>query len=183
MNATATNAAPTGLLDIKPAVDLPDPWAWVPWAVALAVGVGLVVALLVWVYRRTDSAVQTEPAHVRATRKLAEVRQLAGEPETLCTLIADILRVFLEEKFGLHAPGRTTDEVMAELRKSSPLSPEECTMIEDFLFRCDEVKFAGHKLDTAELETMHNTANKLIEITAFKPTPTKLEPPKLNSTQ
>ena len=99
MNATATNAAPTKLLDIKPPVDLPDPWAWVPWAVALAVGVGLVVALLIWVYRRTDSGAQTEPAHVRATRKLAEVRQLAGEPETLCKLIADILRVFLEEKF------------------------------------------------------------------------------------
>lgn len=182
MNATATNAVPTELLDIKPPVDLPDPWAWVPWAMALAVGVGLVVALLVWVYHRTDSGAQTEPAHVRATRKLAEVRQFAGEPETLCVLIADILRVFLEEKFNLHAPGRTTDEVMAELRKSSPLNPEECAMVENFLFRCDEVKFAGHKLNTAELETLHNTADKLIEITAFKPTPPKLEPP-LNPTQ
>ena len=183
MNATATNSTPTELLDIKPPVDLPDPWAWVPWAVALAVGVGLVVTLLVWVYRRTDSGAQTEPAHVRATRKLAEVRQLTGEPETLCALIADILRVFLEEKFDLHAPGRTTDEVMTELRKSSPLSAEECAVVGDFLSRCDEVKFAGHKLDTAELETLHNTADKLIEITAFKPTPPKFEPPKLNPTQ
>ena len=175
MNATTTNAPPTELLDIKPPVDLPDPWSWVPWVVALAVGLGFVVGLLVWVYRRTDSGAQTEPAHVRATRKLAEVRQLAGEPETLCTLIADILRVYLEDKFDLHAPGRTTDEVMAELKKSSPLSLEECAMVEDFLSRCDEVKFAGRKLDNTELEMLQNTADKLIEITAFKPTPPKLE--------
>ena len=97
-------------------------------------------------------------------------------------LIADILRVFLEEKFDLHALGRTTDEVMTELKKNSPLSPEECAMVGDFLSRCDEVKFAEHKLDTAELETLHNTADKLIEITAFKPTPPKLESPKLNPT-
>jgi len=181
MNATVTNTAPTELLDIKPPVDLPDPWAWVPWAIALAVGVGLVVALLVWIYRRTDSGAQTEPPHVRATRKLAEVRQLAGDPKTLCVLIADILRVFLEEKFDLHAPGRTTDEVMAELKKSSSLSSEECEMVGDFLSRCDEVKFAGRSLDTAELETLHNNAGKLIEIAAFKPTPPKSEPSKLNS--
>ena len=32
----------TDILDIKPPMDLPDPWAWVPWGVALAVGLALV---------------------------------------------------------------------------------------------------------------------------------------------
>jgi hypothetical protein len=169
MNATATNSAPAKLLDIKPPMDLPDPWAWVPWGVALAVGLALVTGVLVWVYRRTESHAQTEPAHVRATRKLAEVRQLTGAPETLCVLIADILRVFLEEKFDLHAPGRTTDEVLTELRNDSPLSADECAMMEDFLRQCDGVKFAKQQLADADLESLIDTADKLIGIAAFKP--------------
>jgi hypothetical protein len=169
MNATDTNSVPTKLLDIKPPMDLPDPWAWVPWAVALAAGLALVTGILVWVYRRTESPAQTEPAHVRATRKLAEVRQLTGAPETLCVLIADILRVFLEEKFNLHAPGRTTDEVLAELRDGSPLNPAECALMEDFLCQCDGVKFAKQQLADADLESLIDTCDKLIGIAAFKP--------------
>lgn len=169
-NAPATNALGAELLDIAGPVAIP--WDWRAW-----LAVGLVVlalaALAWWAWRRfrRPPAPAPEapplPAHVRALDGLEAALQDLPEPERFCTRVSAVLRRYLEERFGLNAPDRTTEEFLAELRAGGgPLSAEQQGLLADFLTRCDLVKFApGHPATEEELRGLHRAAWRLVRET------------------
>jgi hypothetical protein len=173
MTATNPNAlmsagsATNGLRDIKPPVDIPNPWFWV-WVGLGAVAVG---ALLIWAWKRWQQkkaeipAVPGIPAHVRAKQKLQEALALISQPKEFCTLVSDTVRWYLEERFNFHAPERTTEEFLYELQETDLLLPDQKESLSEFLKRCDLVKFARYEPGEPELHDLHGAAVRLVEET------------------
>ena len=97
---------------------------------------------------------------------------LIDQPQPFCFGITEILRTYLEQQFGLNAPERTTEEFLAELQQSIALDRRHKEVLEDFLTRCDLVKFAKVEPGRAELEELHAAALRLVDETAgWRPVP------------
>ena len=175
----STNSAPTlgqnsvtnALRDIKPPVDIPDPWAWAYWAGGILLAA--VIGYLLWRYyqkRRSERpAVPPVPAHVRARLRLDEALQLLGQPKPFCIAVSDVLRGYLEERFAFRAPERTTEEFLYELQSTNLLTAEQKERLADFLQRCDLVKFAKYEPTEMELRDVHASAVRMVDETTPVP--------------
>ncbi|HTY87516.1 MAG TPA: hypothetical protein VMB80_08635 [Candidatus Acidoferrum sp.] len=157
----------TDIRDIKPPVAIPSGWEWLGWlAAALA---ALAVMLLAWSWwqrkRMQVAAVPPVPAHVRAKQKLAAALALIAQPKPFCILVSDTIRLYLEERFNFHAPERTTEEFLHELKSTPLLVSEQKEKLGDFLECCDLVKFAKFEPGERELRELHGSALRLVEET------------------
>jgi Domain of unknown function (DUF4381) len=121
-------------------------WRWI-----LGLGGFLVIVLLgIWLLRRPRKVIHATQTpllpHVKALRALARLkgvpRQTEAEVEAFYVDVSMVLRVYLEERFGLHAPERTTEEFLAEIERGDTLSGEQRQSLRQFLEQCDLVKFA-----------------------------------------
>jgi len=161
------------LHDIRPPVEISNPWIWL-W-IGLGVVAAAALALLLWSLwrrqRRHVLVVPMVPAHVRAKEKLQQALGLIGEPKPFCVLVSDTLRQYLEERFEFHAPERTTEEFLHELQATDRLSPEQKESLGEFLRRCDLVKFARYEPREPELRDLHAAALQLVEETEPQPEP------------
>jgi len=169
---TSTNAGATNdIRDIKAPVPVSSGWTWVAWMLGGAV----VLALLWWAWnrwRRKKSEPVPEvliPAHERARKKLEQALKLIDEPKPFCTAVSDALRLYLEERFGLHAPERTTEEFLFELQATPRLTFSQKQSLADFLERCDLVKFAKFEPPQTALRDLYEAALKLISETEPPP--------------
>ncbi len=134
----------------------------------------LAIAVLAWWWRRRSvapvvAAAVAVPAHVKALRELARLRALpratAVEIDAFYVATSQVLRVYLEERFGLRAPERTTEEFLLEVEAGGPLSVAQCLELRRFLSQCDLVKFAAQQpAATVHLQTLA-IAELLIEAT------------------
>jgi hypothetical protein len=178
------SGAPTRQLflhDIRDPVTIQTLGAWLVRILAVLI----LGALLWWAWNRwrrsrpTPAAPPPPPPDARALRRLTEALQWIGQPERFCTSVSEILRTYLEERFGLRAPERTTEEFLSELRNSISLDLKNKQVLGDFLTRCDLVKFARAEPGPAELQELHAAAVRLVEETAHRvPAPPVLsEPP------
>jgi hypothetical protein len=155
------------LHDIKPPVEILNPWFWV-W---VALGSLALAALLFWAWKRwqrkkaeTPSA-PVIPAHLRAKQKLQQALALIAQPKEFCTMVSDTIRWYLEERFNFHAPERTTEEFLYELQETDLLLPDQKDSLSEFLKRCDLVKFARYEPGEPELHDLHGAAVRLVEET------------------
>jgi hypothetical protein len=159
------------LRDIKPPVDIPNPWFWV-W---LALAALALVGLFLWAWKRWRKtkaerpAAPPIPAHVRAKQKLQEALALIGQPKEFCIAVSDTIRWYLEERFNFHAPERTTEEFLYELQETDLLLPDQKESLTEFLKRCDLVKFAKYEPGEPELHDLHGAALRLVEETEPPP--------------
>ncbi|MHB8521293.1 MAG: hypothetical protein ACYDH9_11125 [Limisphaerales bacterium] len=152
---------------LKPPVAIPGEWTWLWWtagAIALA-------GVLFWLWRRRRNQPAPVapkaviPPHTRAREKLQAALRLLSEPQPFCIAVSDAIRSYLEERFDLRAPERTTEEFLLELQNSSLLTPDQKQSLEDFLNRCDLVKFARYEPTERELRELFNAANRLVDET------------------
>jgi hypothetical protein len=169
--AVASVTITNDIRGIKPPVPISNPWPWM-WVLLAA----LVVAAAAYVaWRRmkrpqaTATAIPLVPAHVRARQKLEAALRLIHDPRLFCIEVSGVLRVYLEERFDLRAPERTTDEFLFELRESKKLSPEQKESLRHFLESCDLVKFARFEPNESSLRELHEAALRLVEETRFEP--------------
>ncbi len=168
------------LRDLKPPVEIPNPWLWLWWALGILFVAA--VAFLLWRYwkkqKNQASVPRVIPAHERARKKLEEALQIISEPEPFTVLVSNTLRVYLEERFNFRAPERTTEEFLYELQNTEHLTPDQKQSLGEFLSRCDLVKFARYEPTETELRELHAAANRLIDETeppALDPRPSTLD--------
>jgi hypothetical protein len=169
--SSATNAAAElTLRDIKAPVDIPNPWLWLWWSLGV-----LVFALTIYFFWRwwnsNQAAKKIEriiPPHERARKKLEAALRIISEPEQFTVVVADTIRVYLEERFSFRAPERTTEEFLHELQNTEHLTPDQKQSLGEFLSRCDLVKFARYQPTEIELRELHAAANRLIDETEPK---------------
>ena len=144
----------------------------------------VLAALIVFLLKRRKkvSPPPLPPAHVRARQKLEEALALIAQPKPFCIMVSDTIRQYLEERFNFHAPDRTTEEFLYELRKSQLLTSDQKEGLSGFLQQCDLVKFAKYEPGEPELCGLHGSALRLVEETeplpeGVTPSATKAQPP------
>ncbi|NQT86224.1 hypothetical protein HQ560_05625 [bacterium] len=159
--------------DIAGAVALPRPSrAWIVWTGAGSLaGIALLGVLWRRLRRRGDEAqaVASIAAHELAWRQIealvAEDLIGAGDIKGFTQRLSHILRLYIENRFGLHAPERTTEEFLDELRGSDALEARFRPPLEEFLSCCDLVKFAEFQPTTSDIQKMFDTTKQFIEAT------------------
>ncbi len=146
--------------------------------VALAVLVLAALAWGLWHLTRTGKISLFQkpviPPETLALEKLAAIRPLIAEGRVrdFVEQISDILRTYLEARFGLLAPRLSTEEFLYEARKTDSLGVAQRAGLGEFLFCCDSVKFALGGLGVAAMEELYQTAERFI----IQSTPAKAEP-------
>jgi len=138
----------------------PEPHTVLWWSLGGGAAALVVAALLLvwWRRRQRPEAIAARiPAHELAYAELRELvaADLLGQGlvREFYQGVSDILRRYLERRFGLRAPERTTEEFLAELAASDTLSAEHKAVLGQFLQHCDLVKFA--KMEPSEQEIQH----------------------------
>src|SRR5438105_5288909 len=164
---TATNS----LRDIKPPLEIPSGLAWLAWTLVTLAIIGALYFFCRWWQKRRAQIPLTPPipAHIRAKQKLLASLDLIHDPKKFCILVSDTIRWYLEERFEFHAPERTTEEFLYELRDTNLLLPDQKESLGDFLQRCDLVKFARWEPAEPELRDLHDSALRLVEETEPSP--------------
>lgn len=99
-------------LPLPDSVDLPPPW-WIPWAAILLLG--LLIALIIWLLVRPKEAPPTPQRQPwsSAFRALNDLRARIQTipPPDMSHKISQILRRYLQERYSVPAPARTTREI------------------------------------------------------------------------
>jgi hypothetical protein len=180
-NPAALMLPPTGSStnDIRPItspVAIPTAWTWLGWLLLVLVLAGLACLLWRWWRKRavTGALPPQIPPHAKARKKLEEALAWINEPKPFCVLVSDTLRLYLEERFVFHAPERTTEEFLIELRDTDRLTIEQKNTLGEFLRQCDLVKFAQYEPVQTELRSLHAIAVRLVNDT--EPPPPRPDP-------
>jgi hypothetical protein len=133
----------------------------------------VLVALLAWLVialtrRRQQAALEPPvPPHVRARQQLDAALRLIGQPREFSFALSLALRTYLEERFRLRAPERTTEEFLRELELTAALLPDQKTALGGFLEQSDLVKFARYEPTEETLRELHGAALRLVDETAL----------------
>jgi len=79
--------------------------------------------------------------------------------------VSDITRLYMENRFNIHAPHMTTEEFLYYLGVSGHLNDTQKSSLKDFLNSCDMVKFAKYAPTIKEALNNFGCAQKLIDET------------------
>lgn len=151
---------------------LRDHWQWIAGGIA---AVAILSALIIFLYRRSRRPkpqvpeAPKAPLHVRTLLALEALRQkkLWEQDRTKDYYIelTDIIRGYVEERYGVPAMEQTTDELLAGLRLSSmPTAARE--QLGQLLRLADMVKFAKWKALPSENELVMTSSVRLVQETA-----------------
>jgi len=148
--------------EIAPPVD----YSFIPTlAIFLASFVGLsLIGLIVWLLKRKPKPAL--PPKLPRDIALEELNRISDEidrmnPYQFSICVSDILRRYVTNQFALPVTRQTSVEFLTALAKSSPFSANEKSLLEDFLNRCDLIKFARYEATPADSRLL------LEEATAF----------------
>jgi hypothetical protein len=157
---------------IEPPVQIPAeplPRGWI--AAACALVLCLAAGLVLFMRRRRASAPPPPPppAHETAYAALralvAEDLVSQGRIKAFYQRISLILRQYIEDRFSLHAPERTTEEFLAELSSGDALVQAHRDLLKAFLVHCDLVKFAEHDPSPDEIQKTFDACSSFIDRT------------------
>jgi hypothetical protein len=79
--------------------------------------------------------------------------------------LSGIVRTYIELRFGLMAPERTTEEFLVEAERSDALGWGHKDLLGEFLGACDLVKYARHEPRGAEIDASTQAARRFISET------------------
>jgi hypothetical protein len=161
--------------DIKPPLSIPLTLAEIALysGILLAAGVFLYILYRYWKKRQEKkTGVQytppPRPAHVLALERLAILKEKKlwqqGLVKQYYSEVTEILRQYIENRYGLMALEQTTDEIMTGLAGLN-LIPDALRDTELMLRRADLVKFAKHQPGIPEHEETMNIAYKVVNRT------------------
>jgi hypothetical protein len=138
-----------------------------PWLIFLGVFVSLtVIGVIVWFVAKSFR--RPTPPQLPRERALALLEQIrtqitAIDPYRFSIRVSDILRRYVTEQFGLPVTRQTSVEFLNGLRGSSPFSEDEKSLLEDFLNRCDLIKFARYEATTSDSELLLEEAIRFVK--------------------
>ena len=160
---------PTELIDDLRLLAPPEPFR-LPYGIIFACLVAFV--LIGWIIRarRMKNSAQAgedalKQAHANALAELERLFALIDSEQSRPYAIESsaIIRRYIEVRFDLAAPTRSTEEFLAEAQYSPKLAPEYQTLLADFLQCCDLLKFARTLADRNELVQLHDAAVSFVK--------------------
>ena len=141
------------------------------WLLGIAIAVAAAAAAIFYFRgRRTVPAGLTaKDAWVIAKERLAALaeRKLPqlGRYGAYHVDLSSILRYYIEGRFQVHAPERTTPEFLTEISGKGYFSPEQEVFLARFLRLCDRVKFAQFRPDLEAMTLSFEEVERFVEET------------------
>ena len=158
--------------DVKPPVDMPDFW-WVLWLLlailAIAAGIYFFLRFKKTAQEPVKPQIPPLPAWEIAYQQLEALRQEnlidKGLLKEFFTKVSDITRLYMENRFNIHAPHMTTEEFLYYLGVSGHLNDSQKSSLKNFLNSCDMVKFAKYSPTVNEALVNFDLAKRLVDDT------------------
>ena len=143
------------------------------WWVCGGAAVMIVVAVALWFVLRPKKEAQIarifRPAHEIAyeiLQNLAEEKLVqAGRVKEFYERLSDCLRHYIEHRFTLRAPERTTEEFLAEIERGESLAPQYRMELKAFLEHCDLVEFARYEPSVEQIEEVLRMVESFVDNT------------------
>ncbi len=136
---------------------------WLAVPAVLLIGLGLAYLLR----RRRQRLAAPVPPEKTALADLnalqAEIDRL--DARTFALQLSRILRVYIEGRFGLHAPRRSTEEFLAQAGSSPLLNDSQQVWIAGFLQHCDQAKFALADIENQTKRNLHRDVLHFVQAT------------------
>jgi len=157
--------------DIESVLEMPqEATLWRLWVLA---GTAVVSATAGWLYLRRKQAEELirifKSAHEIAYERLRILVKddliKAGRIKEFYERISNILRHYIEHRFDLRAPERTTEESLVELQFTDVLSESDKQSLSEFLKHCDLVKFAKYSPTAKQIQRTFDLVKEFIEKT------------------
>jgi len=160
------------LHEIKPPVEIPRSYAFLIWIVTAIIAVSAVIFVFVFLRRKKvnpGAGNENFPAHVIAFGELEALSRDSlpdkGQVKIFYQRISDILRRYIENRFGLRAPEQTTEEFLVGLDSETTLDRSFKPLLRKFLVQCDLVKFAEHRPDSDDIDKTFENCREFIDKT------------------
>lgn len=174
LSLVGTEASPEEFHDIRNAISVPLAIPGIGWWVLLGVlATGGAVILVWWLLSRSKSQQPQVPVDVWAEGKLdaLEAKRLPdqGRIQAFFFELTDIARSFIERRYDIDAPDRTTQEFIAESQRHQDLDPEHATLLGRMLRSADMVKFAGDRPAQAECQRSMEFVRRFVRESGPKP--------------
>jgi hypothetical protein len=150
----------------------------IPWVMIV-----LVAAALIWYIMRVikkirinkrgeEPVVNPDPAHIIAFRELEKLKEEKlcekGEIKLYYSRLTEILRQYLENRYGINSLEMTTAETLAELTKAGFKNDENYKKLKTILTGADLVKFAKYNPDASETVFHFDTAWEFVNSTKIE---------------
>ena len=161
--------------DIEGVVAMPKQtsymWIWIFSAAVIIVVAG--GTIIYFKRKRVKELVRVfKPAHEIAYERLRVLvgQNLieAGKIKEFYEGISDILRHYIEHRFDLRAPERTTEEFLFEIQYSTALSMSDKESLGEFLKHCDMVKFAKYDPTNEQIQKTFDLVRQFIDKTKLQ---------------
>lgn len=159
--------------DIKAPVNWPA--VFPPWLLALVIivvltlAVALVAARVLAKPRTLLQQPPPTPPHMVALQALAKLLRSgwieSENVEPFYVELSSIVRRYIEDRFDLRAPERTTEEFIREAAVSRVLTSDHQLLTREFLEQCDLVKFARHRPGKQDMQAAYDAAERLVQET------------------
>jgi hypothetical protein len=168
MSLVEANADPTQFRDIKGTVEIPaspsgfQPWVW--FAAGMATVAAVAVILRLWLRSKPLTADQWALAELNRIDVPLMVEQ--DRVQELYFLVTGIVRTYIERRFGVHAPKKTTAEFLSEAQRHPMLAGQHQKSLGEFLEAADRVKFARWNPDIEQIAETVAVAKTFVETTA-----------------
>lgn len=169
-----------GVFDIKTVIVIP--WSWtellpyVGWVVAGWILIAILLALFFNFKKRRGSLVEMllkdkpkEPPYVIALRELERIREekswQKGEAKRFYSDLTDVVREYIEERYGVPALESTSDELIALLKKGRFTEDSKLALLSEVVQQADLVKFAKYIPTADECEKHLSKSRQFVEFT------------------
>ncbi|MCP4710414.1 MAG: hypothetical protein GY869_17465 [Planctomycetes bacterium] len=159
------------IADIKDVASMPkSPGRWWIWTGGAVGAAGLMLGLLLLLRRRKVKEIRImmtahQVAYSRLEKLVADDLVAAGQVKEFYERISNILRWYIEHRFNLKAPERTTEEFLQEVHGAGVLNHDQQKMLSEFLQHCDMVKFAMYGPSAEEIQKTFDLTKEFIEST------------------
>ncbi|MCK5272958.1 MAG: hypothetical protein KAJ52_10275 [Sedimentisphaerales bacterium] len=160
------------IADIKDVTVLPRRfptwWLWVLGGTGLVSGAAVIFILLHKRKKKKQLRIMKaahEIAYERLQKLAGDNLIEAGKIREFYERISHILRSYIEHRFDLKAPERTTEEFLIEAQAAGLLTSDQKTMLRGFLEHCDMVKFARYGPTKTEIQKTFDLTKEFIEAT------------------
>ena len=141
------------------------------WVVVVMAGIAIAILLGYWfiTYRQLKLIQPPRDPWELALARLEALseRNLAkqGKFEPYYVDLSSILRYYIEGRFYLHAPERSTPEFLGEMMETDYFTQEQEVFLREFLGLCDRVKFAKHLPGIIDVEESFVRVRTFVEET------------------
>lgn len=155
--------------DVVDPVELPRARGPVTWLAAI-VSVLVAALLTVVIMRKRRRRAETEAARIpvdelairELERLVAENLTERGEIKKFYQRISGILRTYIENRFGLHAPEQTTEEFLSTIGGAAEFPDRFRSLLDTFMKHCDLVKFAELQPATSDIQRTFDSCKAFI---------------------